>query len=281
MTNYSDESEVVHNVTYHQFVLLSSELQNELKFVATMTIDDVGSITDRLIQNSLNSGKLSSNYKKRDLPNFFQSSSYGLSSIYRSYVNYYCLRLCSVLELYLKDTLKQMLKLSEKLLVKGFVKELYSDGENVPPKIKSGISEIYEPKQYMEYLNLISSYFTQGKKFKNKYIRFAKFVEIQYSSEVLEEIDNLFTFRNDIAHLNRHMNKNKIPKLNISKNFFIDRETKITEENILSVVEFLNELTSRIVCFLKEVDLRTTKRWKYTSRSAEEHYRMAVELSRY
>ncbi|AWN66517.1 hypothetical protein LL14B4_10165 [Lactococcus lactis subsp. lactis] len=260
----------MHNVTFSQFKYFCDELQNQLRFIAEVSENDVDFVFNRMINVSNRMGEVSENYNRNDYPAFFDSSRKGLSSINRAFVNYYCLRLSSVLEQYLRDTLKQMLKLNAQLLERGFHEALCSKDLDLIEK--------YDEQSYMKYLNTIASHFTQGQKFKGKYKRFSRFIKIDYQSLTIDEIDNLFVFRNDIAHLNRHSDEKKIPKLKVSENISIDRESKISKDDMKIIAEYLIALTNRIIEFLRNVDLAATNKWKFLNESPQKHYEKAYQL---
>ena len=126
-----------------------------------------------------------------------------------------------------------------------------------------------------------TTYFTLPK-FSGKYKKYSKFLEIEVSNTaILEKLDNLFSLRNDIAHLNRfsddEINAGNRPELVTENGFKYSRETLLLREDFHEVIKTLINLSSEIEDFLKEVEKEINSKWIPRCESPECHYTRLLE----
>ena len=196
--------------------------------------------------------------------------------MYSTFVNYYILRLTGVLELYFKDSIKELLKLNIDLLVKGF--------EGIKKeKLMKDLKKNYDSKVYLQCLNNIATKYSNGKKFSGKYKKYSKLLDINIDDVgVIGKLDNLFSLRNDLAHLNRfsddQINSRTRPSIITERGFKYSRETQLSRENFEEVVKKLLKLTYETSEFLKEVEQATNSKWSRFDESAEDHYNRLVQI---
>lgn len=258
-----------YNATFDNLNNMCLQLNSELKFIHYIRVDDMETINNRIADCN--------GFSSDELPDSF-SSEFIFSSISRSFINYYCLRLTSIIEFYLKDTIKEMLKSNARLLARGFDTIHHSDKTS---KIKKKcIAEEYSEENYIKYLNYISSYFTKGKLFSKKYKNFIKLFDFddKEDKEIIDRIDNLFKYRNDIVHSNRHTSPEKIPVLEVSEEFSINRETILTKQCTDLVIEYLIDITTDVLGFLREEYFKISDKWNIEWFEPTEHYNKAFKL---
>lgn len=252
--------------SYVTFSGLVKDLRDESIIMLQVTEEDYAEFAERALKPRVEAGKLES----ENLESIFTNSKLMSSKMYTAFVNYYILRLTAVLELYFKDSIKQLLKLNIDLLVKGI-----NGAEN--GELVKKVAKNYDPKTYLGYLNRIATCYSGGKKFSGKYKKYSKFLEIEVSNTaILEKLDNLFSLRNDIAHLNRfsddEINAENRPELVIENGFKYSRETLLSREDFHEVIKTLINLTSETAKFLKEVEMEINSKWAPRYESPKYHY---------
>lgn len=252
--------------SYITFSGLVKDLRDESIIMLQVTEEDYAELAERALKPRIEAGKLES----ENLDSIFTNSKLMSSKMYAAFVNYYILRLTAVLELYFKDSIKQLLKLNIDLLVKAI-----NGAEN--GELVKKVAKNYDPKTYLGYLNRIAASLSGGKKFSRKYKKYSKFLEIEVSNTaILEKLDNLFSLRNDIAHLNRfsddEINAGNRPELVTENGFKYSREALLSREDFHEVIKTLINLTSETAKFLKEVEMEINSKWIPLYESPEYHY---------
>ncbi len=262
--------------SYNTFSDLVNELRDESIIMLQVNESDFSILRDRAITRSINEGILEEDFNKELIAPIFTNSKITSSKMYSAFVNYYILRLTGVLELYLKDSIKQLLKLNIDLLVKGF--------EGIKnEKLMKDLKKNYDSKVYLQCLNIIARKYSDGKKFSGKYKKYSKFLDINIDDAgVIGKLDNLFSLRNDLAHLNRfsddQINSRTRPSIITEGGFKYSRETQLSRENFEEVVKKLLKLTYETSEFLKEVEQATNLKWSLFYESAEDHYNRLVQI---
>ncbi|WP_241154187.1 HEPN domain-containing protein [Streptococcus tangpeifui] len=251
------------------------ELRNESIIMLHVSENDFFKLGDRAIASSIKEGTLAEDFDKGNLDSIFTDPKVTSSKMYSAFINYYILRLTAVLELYFKDSIKQLLKLNIDLLVKGFK-------ETEKGKSEKNLDKNYVPKKYLKYLNRITEQYSSGKKFSGKYQNYSKFLEIdENNTDILDKLDNLFSLRNDLAHLNRFPAEDLAagtnPRLTTVSGFEYSRETSLSKENFEEVVKELLDLTIKVSKFLKQVEQTINSKWKPDYEKAEVHYKKLVQ----
>ncbi|MEY8700261.1 hypothetical protein AALH12_03595 [Streptococcus ferus] len=252
--------------SYVTFSGLVKDLGNESIIMLQVTEEDYFELAKRAIKPRIEAGTLES----ENLDSIFTNSKLRSSKMYTAFVNYFILRLTAVLELYFKDSIEQLLKLNVDLLAKGV--KMAEKG-----KLVEKLDENYDSETYLRYLSRIATYYSCGKKFSGKYKKYSKFLEIEVSNTaILEKLDNLFSLRNDIAHLNRfsddEINAGNRPQLVTENGFQYSRETLLSREDFHEVIKTLINLTSETAKFLKEVEMEINSKWTPRYESPEYHY---------
>ncbi|MGT2925215.1 HEPN domain-containing protein [Streptococcus caviae] len=262
-------------VSYVTFSRLAEELKNESIIMLQVSASDFSNLGERALASSIEEGKLKKDFDKSSLDLIFTDSKVTSSKMYSAFINYYILRLTAVLELYFKDSIKQLLKLNIDLLAKGFKKD--EDGKRLVVGLPKKLNKNYDSKKYLTYLNKIAKHYSVGKNFSKKYKTYSEFLEVNVSDNMLlEKLDNLFALRNDLAHLNRdsddEVSADDRPQLVTENGFKYSRGTSLSKDNFNEVVENLINLTSKTAIFLWKVETESNLKWSFCYESAECHY---------
>ena len=121
--------------SYVTFSGLVEDLRNESIIMLQVSEDDYSEFAERALESGIEKGML----ERENLDSIFTNSKLRSSKMYTAFVNYYILRLTAVLELYFKDSIKQLLKLNIDLLVKGI-----NGAEN--SELVEKLDKNYDPK---------------------------------------------------------------------------------------------------------------------------------------
>ena len=262
--------------SYHIFSNLVNELRCESIIMLHVLESDFSILQNRAIKQSIKEGIIEDDFDKKYIVPIFTDLEEISSKMYSTFVNYYILRLTGVLELYFKDSIKELLKLNIDLLVKGF--------EGIKKeKLMKDLKKNYDSKVYLQCLNNIATKYSNGKKFSGKYKKYSKLLDINIDDVgVIGKLDNLFSLRNDLAHLNRfsddQINSRTRPSIITERGFKYSRETQLSRENFEEVVKKLLKLTYETSEFLKEVEQATNSKWSRFDESAEDHYNRLVQI---
>ena len=255
---------------------LENELRGESIIMLQVLESDFTILQNRAIKQSIKEGIIEDDFDKKYIAPIFTDLEEISSKMYSTFVNYYILRLTGVLELYFKDSIKELLKLNIDLLVKGF--------EGIKKeKLMKDLKKNYDSKVYLQCLNNIATKYSNGKKFSGKYKKYSKLLDINIDDvDVIGKLDNLFSLRNDLAHLNRfsddQINSRTRPSIITERGFKYSRETQLSRENFEEVVKKLLKLTYETSEFLKEVEQATNSKWSRFDESAEDHYNRLVQI---
>lgn len=262
--------------SYHIFSKLVNELRDESIIMLQVNESDFSVLQNRAIKQSIKEGIIEDDLDKKYIAPIFTDLEKTSSKMYSAFVNYCILRLTGVLELYFKDSIKQLLKLNIDLLVKGF--------EGIKKeKLMEDLKGNYDSKVYLQCLNNIATKYSNGKKFSGKYKKYSKFLEIAIDDAgVIVKLDNLFSLRNDLAHLNRfsddEINSRTRPSIITDGGFRYFRETPLSRENFEVVIKELLKLAAEVSEFLKKVEQKTSLKWKHSYESPEDHYNRLVQI---
>ena len=86
--------------------------------------------------------------------------------------------------------------------------------------------------------------------------------------------------RNDITHLNRHLDEKAKPVLKIKDGFVFDRETKLNESSYRKVLEYLIEVTNSSQKMLRESHSQVYTKWSMNPLKITEVYKEVVDKYR-
>jgi hypothetical protein len=101
-----------HSAVYGWLRQLCEDLRSQSTLVAHITQEDCERWREDVISESVDSSDLPIEYDSEYLHRFLKKPDVAASQFYLSFVHYFILRLTSILELYLKDSLKQYMKLN-------------------------------------------------------------------------------------------------------------------------------------------------------------------------
>lgn len=268
-----------------EFENLCEDLVIQAKMFSFLSPDNCEEWSGMLIDSSIDSGDLKTEYDRSNIHRLLRDKEYAQSQFYQSYINYFILRLTSVLELYLKDSIKQYMKLNTDLFVKGLKinrsiedKDKFISGK----KLKVFLLE-YNKEVYVDILNQIARQYSKGNLWISKFKHYTNFLEVEITSEMngyCKVLDLLFKMRNDITYLNRHLDEKAKPVLKIKDGFVFDRETKLNESSYRKVLEYLIEVTNSSQKMLRESHSQVYTKWSMNPLKITEVYKEVVDKYR-
>jgi hypothetical protein len=261
-----------HSAIYRGLCELCEDLTMQSCLVAQITPANCEQWQQGVIAESFCVGTSPQDYDVASLHRFLKKPDIACSQFYLSFVHYYILRVVSVLELYLKDSLKQFMKLNTQLFKKGFNKDEKGNWEvrGLPKNLASKYSE----ETYLKYLNAIASHHSKGVKWSCKFKRYSKFLCILPEGEVSDKLDSLFKLRNDIAHLNR--NRCCLTSLITESGFVFNRETILDNVKYSEVMTHIISIMNDAICLLGEADLQVHKKWPMHIQNPKEAFSKVI-----
>jgi hypothetical protein len=276
----SKPSKKIHSAIYRGLCQLCEELTIQSALVAQITKENCEQWQRDVINESISLATLPQSDSTAIQHRLLMNADAACSQLYLSFIQFFILRLSSVLELYLKDSLKQSMKLNHKLFAKGFEKNEY--GGWVVKCIPSKLQDEYSPSTYLTYINAIAAYYTKGEKWSKKFSQYVKFLDLGTDSignaVVASKLDNLFEIRNDIAHLNRH--SDAPPSLTTTNGLSFNRETALDNVSYREVIAYLIGIMDETISLLERTDILTNKKYPTLSTSPADAYLSIVEKYR-
>jgi len=282
---------------YELLFHLCDNMRVQADLVMHLTRDNCEQWSQGVIDERINAGDLQQEYDATDLHRFLTKPDEACSQLYLSFVHYFIFRFTAVLELYLKDSLKELMKLNLDLLMRGFRKKV-GDGEDKGKKcmllrqlrrlickkeekwevtgLPSTLDEHYSDDRYMEYLNAIARHYTKGDKWSKKFKHYCKFLDIDLpegTAAISKKLDSLFALRNDIGHLNRHLQDP--PTIKTKGGLAFNRETELDNEKFRDVIISLIELMNEALAVLDKSESDAYRKWPINRRLKDTSARAA------
>jgi len=268
------------SIPYSVFEDLFEDMRIQMALVLHITEDHCRQWSQCIIDESIETSALPEDYDEANLHRFLRNPGAACSQFYLSSVHSFMFRSTALLELYLKDSLKQLMKLNLDLFARGFRKKdevsgmkckilrwicrrlCKKEGTWEVKGLPSRLAKYYSDNEYIKYLNAIARHYTRGEKWSEKYKHYCRFLEIEQpegASAANKKLDSLYALRNDIGHLNRHFNEP--PTITTEKGFVFHRETELDCESYRDVVLHLIGLMQEAITLLEKSDESANRKW--------------------
>jgi hypothetical protein len=244
---------------------LFEEWRIQAILISHITTNSFEQMIQEIINKDIANGTINVDYDLRDMPKAIREPAIACSQFYTSYTNYLISRFTAIIELFLKDTVKEQLKLNQNLTEK-----LLSSNIKIMP-LKKYLKH-FDTDEYMTMLNIGAGEYTKGEKWSKKFKNCCAFLEIDsqcQNQDINKKLDSLFDIRNDILHLNRHQTEDKIPKIKTTNGLEYDRETPLDNNQYMEIIEYLIQLRYDTIIMLQNFTTELYKKWSPQYDSAE------------
>lgn len=178
-----------------------------------------------------------------------------VGELYYNAIKSLIINFSTILEFFLKDSMKLNMMRNYSLLKKGLIESKQS----INPIDIVEINDIEQVR--LKYINNISNIMSSGELWSNKIKRYIKFIGLPndlYAEVINKEIDSIWKMRNDIAHANT-----RILSLNYSEVLY-KYGPDISVDEYTQFALFFIKLVDDTMTFLSKVDKMSLAKWETT-----------------